>query len=86
MKLGLQDLFTFFVYLFMCIPLPQILHAILGTWAWPEYWNGVPEPQALFGLDFMKVNAITSEHRWYLFMVLQARIFLQVGEWTRMPG
>ena len=37
MKLGLKDLFFFAVYLFMAIPMPQLLHFSFGSWAWPMY-------------------------------------------------
>lgn len=34
----------------------------------------------------MQMNSYTSDHRWYLIMVLQARIFLQICEVLRAPG
>jgi len=85
-KLGVKDLFTFAVYLFMAIPMPQLLHFFFGTWAWPMYWNGHAPPASPWGVDFMSTNSLTSEHRWYLLMVLQARVFMQLGEWMRLPG
>merc|ERR1712178_103942 len=36
--------------------------------------------------DYMQMNSYTSDHRWYLIMVLEARIFLQICEILRMPG
>ena len=50
------------------------------------YWNGETPPANVWGVDFMRTYSITSEHRWYLLMVLQARVFTQLGEWTRLPG
>jgi hypothetical protein len=34
----------------------------------------------------MQFNSYTSDHRWYLIAVLEARIILQIGEILRLPG
>ena len=34
----------------------------------------------------MRINSMTSGHRWYLLMMLQSRLFLQLGEWMQIPG
>jgi len=91
-KLGLKDLFIFLVYLLMALPIPQIMHIIFGKWAWPLYWgvygDGSPvEPPAnQWGWDYMQYNSVASDHRWYLLMVLEARIFMQVCEVLKVPG
>jgi len=36
--------------------------------------------------DYMQYNSFTSDHRWYLIMVLQARCYLQLCEFCRVPG
>jgi len=86
-KLGLKDVFVFMVYLMMALPLPQLMHMIFGSWAWPVFWSGGNEaPQDEWGWDYMRLNSDTSDHRWYLLMILQTRIFLQIGEVIGVPG
>ena len=34
----------------------------------------------------MRINSRTSGHRWYFLMILQSRLFLQLGEWIQIPG
>ena len=34
----------------------------------------------------MRINSMTSDHRWYLLMMPQSRLFLQLGEWMQIPG
>jgi len=91
-KLGLKDLFIFFVYLLMAMPLPQLMHLIFGKWAWPIYWGVYPDgslvepPENQWGWDYMQYNSVASDHRWYLLMVLEARIFMQVCETLKVPG
>ena len=46
------------------------------------FWNGETPLAMVWGVDFMRTYSITSKHRWYLMMVLQARVFMQLGEWT----
>merc|ERR1712178_386654 len=61
------------------------MHYIFGPWATPEqyqdenldnYWNW----------EYMKQHSYQSDHRWYLFMVLQAIVFLQLCEWVETLG
>jgi len=75
-NLGAKDLFIFFVYLLMALPLPQVLKFIFSPlgWAWPYYWGGQPAPENVWDYSYMQVNSYTSDHRWYLIMVLQARV------------
>jgi len=43
-------------------------------------------PDSFWNWDYMEYNSYTSDHRWYLIMVLQARIYLQICEVLRCPG
>lgn len=81
---GLKDLFIFAVYLLMALPFAQMMHYVFGSLAWPKHWDGVPDNN--WDYTFMRVNSFTSDHRWYLIMVLEARVFLAVGEKLRVPG
>lgn len=90
-ELGLKDCFIFLVYMLMCLPFPQLLHAIFGGLAWPTYWGYddgklSPPPDNEWNYDYMQFNSYTSDHRWYLIMVLQARIYMQIMEKLRAPG
>jgi len=91
-NLGLKDLFVFAVYLMMALPFAQLLHLVFGSWAWPHAWGDLPSGDAIptlsnmWSYDYMRVNSLTSDHRWYLLMVLEARILLWVGEKLRLPG
>nr|AYF56485.1 nonribosomal peptide synthetase 8131 [Ostreopsis cf. ovata] len=85
-KLGLKDLFIFAVYMLMAMPFPQILHFIFRGWAWPHTWGGRGAPQNVWSWDYMEVNSYTSDHRWYLAMVLQVRIYMQIMEKLNAPG
>merc|ERR1712151_215442 len=88
-KFGLKDLFVFLVYMLMALPIAQILHLIFRSWAWPVYWGeGVEAPSysEMWGWDYMEHNSQTSDHRWYLLMVVKARLFMQIGELISCPG
>merc|ERR1740121_2058232 len=80
-QLGLKDLFVFLVYLLMALPIPQLLHAVFGSWAWPQYWYGDEAPADVWSWEYMRVNSMVSDHRWYLLMVVQVRVFMQICEW-----
>merc|ERR1711981_1004475 len=88
-NLRMTDVFIFAVYMAMALPLPQICHYIFGSWAWPRpssfLWNKDPEWN-MWGMEYMNVNSYTSDHRWYLFMVFKARVYMQIMEWLRAPG
>ena len=34
----------------------------------------------------MRIDSRTSDHRWYLLMMPQSRLFLQLGELMQIPG
>merc|ERR1712118_420741 len=38
------------------------------------------------GWAYDEVDWNSSNHRWYLFMVFMARLYLQICEWLRVPG
>jgi amino acid adenylation domain-containing protein len=87
-NLGKKDLFVFAVYMALALPVAQIFHYIFGPLAWPKTW-GSPEDNPgndIWGWDYMKVNSYTSDHRWYLIMVLQARVYMQICETLQVPG
>jgi len=84
-NLGVKDLFVFLVYLLMALPFPQLLHFIFRDWAWPKYWGDFGAPKNIWGWDYMQVNSYTSDHRWYLIMVLEARLYLQICEKLGLP-
>lgn len=87
-QLGLKDLFVFAVYMVMALPIPQLLHLAFGSWAWPIYWGDPDQtpPKDEWGWDYMRLNSNTSDHRWYLFMVVKARVFMQICEKLRVHG
>lgn len=92
-KFGLTDLFIFVVYMMMALPIAQIMHYIFQQIAWPIAWgdrdgrsNADAAPKNIWSWDYMQVNSDTSDHRWYLIMVLQARFLIFLGEKTRCPG
>merc|ERR1719326_420885 len=67
----------------MRMPFGPIMHFIFQGWATPEalkdvdnYWNW----------SYMNEHSYQSDHRWYLFMVFQARLFMQVCEWIQVLG
>jgi len=81
--------------LFLALPLPQIFHFIFQDLAWPVYWGRLgpngdgalrPAPDNNWDWSYMQFNSYTSDHRWYLIMVLQARVFLQICELMHLPG
>jgi hypothetical protein len=97
-KLGMKDLYLFAVYLALALPFAQIFKFITFGFAWPSYWGScdaatewcqdgrVVAPESIWNWDYMQMNYYNSDHRWYLIMVLEARIFLQICEILRMPG
>lgn len=70
----------------MALPFAQILHGIFGSWAWPHTWNGATPPDNVWGNDFMQINSFTSDHRWYLLMVLEAKVAMWIAQKLCMPG
>jgi hypothetical protein len=85
-NLGLKDLFVFIIYMMMAVPFGPLMHIVFGPLAWPIWWGGNPAPSSNWNWEYMQVQSYQSDHRWYLLMVLQARIFMQLGEWARCPG
>jgi len=88
-NLGMKDVFVFIVYMLMALPIPQLMHYLFQGWAWPLYWEGgveAPDFKEMWGWDYMQRNSNTSDHRWYLLMILQTRIFMQIGEKINCPG
>lgn len=85
-NLGAKDLFVFTVYLMMALPIPQVLKFLSGGIAWPLFWDGQQAPTDEWSWDYMRVNSMTSDHRWYLGMVLTARVYMQICEVLHVPG
>jgi len=92
-NLGTKDAFVFLVYMLMALPVPQLMSLIFpGDLAWPTWWGldddraALPSPASKWDWGYMQYNSHTSDHRWYLLMVLEARIFLQICEKLRLPG
>lgn len=83
-NLGLKDLLIFVVYMMMTLPIPQLVHYVFRNWAWPVEWKD--QDFNIWGFEYMEHNSKTSSHRWYLWMVLQARVFLQLMEKLRAPS
>jgi hypothetical protein len=85
-KLSLKDLYIFAVYLMMAMPFPQTIKALTGGFAWPKYWWGGAAPESDWTWSYMETNNTVTGHRWYLFMVLQSRVLLQIFEKLNIPG
>mmetsp|Transcript_140089 Transcript_140089/g.254740 ORF Transcript_140089/g.254740 Transcript_140089/m.254740 type:complete len:1172 (-) Transcript_140089:20-3535(-) len=85
-NLGIKDLFVFAVYMLMALPFAQVMDYISFGQAWPKFWGDNEAPSNIWGDDYMRLNSYTSDHRWYLIMVLQARVYMQICEVLRMPG
>lgn len=85
-KLGAKDFFVFLLYMFTALPFPQILSFLTGGLAWPLFWNGNPAPTDMWSWNYMRVNSIASDHRWYLGMVLAARVYMQICEVLKVPA
>merc|ERR1719265_2769561 len=68
------------------------MHLIFQQWAWPTWWGANADqspkgpPDGSWNWNYMRVNSYHSDHRWYLLMVLEARLYMQIGEWARCPG
>jgi len=85
MTLNWTDLYMFGLNLFAALPLPQIMYFITGGWAWPnrtwaalrEFGHG-PQPSNWFGLDYMLNSPLVSAPRWYLLMLVHAKIFVRL--------
>ena len=73
-RIGFQDLFIFLVYLAFAWPIPQILYVIF------------PPPLTSRFSDNMYVNSYISGHRWYLLMVLGARLEIALFQLLRVPA
>jgi len=84
--LGWKDLFVFATYMLVALPFAQLSHYIFQGWAWPKVWGGRDPPSDIWGWDYMQVNSFTSDHRWYLLMVLEARLYLAIMEKLRCPA
>jgi len=87
-RLGWPDLFVFAVYLFMAMPLPQIFRGITGGWAYPDRtWQTFNVTQGTNGWDqaYMENSDATAGHRWYLQMILCAKLYLVVCDSLCLP-
>jgi len=85
-NLKMTDVFIFILYMAMALPIPQLLHYIFQSWGWPHSFKGHQDPGwNMWGIEYMQLNSYTSDHRWYLLMVLKARIFMQIMEWLKSP-
>jgi len=87
-RLGWPDLFVFAVYLFMAMPLPQIFRGITGGWAYPDRtWQTFNVTQGTNGWDqaYMENSDATAGHRWYLQMVLCAKLYLVICDSLCLP-
>ncbi|CAE8680461.1 unnamed protein product [Polarella glacialis] len=71
---GKKDFFVFFVYLLMACPIVNVMDLIEDTRHKTFEWN------------YVHWDWGQSNHRWYLLMTFAARLFMQVGEWLRIPG
>jgi len=85
-KLGLKDLFVFLVYMAMAMPIPQLIHYMTGPFGWPKWWGSAPAPSNIWGWQYMEMNSYASDHRWYLMMILKARIFLGIAKNLHIPA
>ncbi|CAE8674828.1 unnamed protein product, partial [Polarella glacialis] len=85
-NLGLKDLFVFVIYVAMALPIAQGMHLVFGSWAWPIDWGSHGAPTNEWDYNYMEVNSYTSDHRWYLAMVLSARVYLEIMEKFRAPA
>jgi len=79
-KFGLKDLFIFLIYCAMAVPFGPLMYYIFRDWAWPKSTH-LRDLQGHWDVEYMKYHSYQSDHRWYLLMVLQARLYLQLGEW-----
>ncbi|CAE7210412.1 tycC [Symbiodinium sp. CCMP2592] len=87
-RLGWPDLFVFAVYLFMAMPLPQIFRGITGGWAYPDRtWQTFNVTQGTNGWDqvYMQNSDATAGHRWYLQMILCAKLYLVICDSLCLP-
>eukprot|EP00931_Biecheleriopsis_adriatica_P036942 TRINITY_DN2120_c0_g3_i1.p1 TRINITY_DN2120_c0_g3~~TRINITY_DN2120_c0_g3_i1.p1 ORF type:complete len:1142 (+),score=165.38 TRINITY_DN2120_c0_g3_i1:59-3484(+) len=91
MALNWLDLYMFGLYLFIALPLPHMMSFITGGWAWPnESWTAAyvghgPEPSSWFGLEYLEHATAAAGHRWYILMVLQAKIFVRLCDKACVP-
>jgi len=76
--LGMPDVMMLLVNMAMVMPIPQVLHMLFGTWAWSCY-RPLPA-DGLWSYEYMRINFSTGVHRWYLLMVLEARVFMSLCE------
>jgi len=81
--LGFPDLMMLAVNMAMVMPVPQFLNLFFGNWAWSCY-RPLPA-DGLWSYAYMSKNFSTGVHRWYLLMVLEARVFMSFCERLRLP-
>jgi len=79
-KFGSKDFFVLFVYLIMAVPMTNIMDLIEDKN--PKHHHPAPT----YGWSYGHQDWSQSNHRWYLLMTFAARLYMQVGEWLKMPG
>lgn len=84
-KVGLafKDLYLFIVYMLMASPIPQVLYAIFGNLAVAPALDSDGAPHSVWGLEYM---IDSSGHRWYLLMIVKARLFMALCEKLKVPA
>jgi len=87
LRLGWMDLYILCIYFFIALPLPHITSFLTGGWAYPDRTWETSVGTATSGWDMAYIQGadVTSGHRWYLLMVLQAKLYVVLCDCLRIP-
>jgi len=88
LRMSWMDLYMLGIYLFMALPLPQICKLLTGGFMYPtrtwEAWTGTLQTNG-WDQHYMEWADVTSGHRWYLLMLVQAKAYVVICDAVRIP-
>lgn len=73
----------FLLFMFMALPIPQLMCYIFKSWFSPM---GYVPGMNMWNLSYMSESGLIAGHRWFLKVVLLARIFMYIGGKVGAPG
>lgn len=88
LRLSWMDLYILGIYLFIALPLPQMCGWLTRGFVYPtKTWQAYASAVKTTGWDqaYMEWADVTSGHRWYLLMVVQAKVYVVLCDMVCIP-
>ncbi|OLQ05334.1 Linear gramicidin synthase subunit D [Symbiodinium microadriaticum] len=88
LRLNWMDLYILFIYFFIALPLPQLCSFLTRGQAYPDrtWQSSIGTETSGWDMNYIRGADVTSGHRWYLLMVLQAKLYVVLCDAIRIPS